>query len=85
MSSPKTAATALTPQAHCPSPGCLDLPSTGYAFGWLVDNIDGHRYLYHPGLLEGYHASNAYLPDDDIAVVVLSNVQTTDVNGNRVT
>ncbi|MDN3351409.1 serine hydrolase domain-containing protein [Actinomadura sp. DC4] len=72
---------AFTPLAHCPSGGCLDSPSTGYAYGWLVDKLRGHRYLYHPGLLQGYHASNAYLPDDDIAVVVLSNVQNTDVNG----
>lgn len=81
IASPETAKQALTPQARCPSTGCLDIPSAGYAFGWLVDRLDGHRYLYHPGLLEGYHASNAYLPDDDIAVVVLSNVQSTDVNG----
>jgi CubicO group peptidase (beta-lactamase class C family) len=72
---------AFTPQVRCPSGGCLDSPSTGYAYGWLVDRLRGHRYLYHPGLLQGFHASNAYLPDDDIAVVVLSNVQDTDVNG----
>jgi CubicO group peptidase (beta-lactamase class C family) len=78
---PATVKEAFTPQARCPSSGCLDSPSSGYAFGWLVDQLRGHRYLYHPGLLQGYHASNAYLPDDDIAVVVLSNVQDTDVNG----
>jgi CubicO group peptidase (beta-lactamase class C family) len=78
---PATVKEAFTPQAKCPSAGCLDSPSSGYAFGWLVDRLNGHRYMYHPGLLQGYHASNAYLPDDDIAVVVLSNVQDTDVNG----
>jgi CubicO group peptidase (beta-lactamase class C family) len=78
---PATVNEAFTPQAKCPSSGCLDSPSSGYAFGWLVDRLNGHRYLYHPGLLQGYHTSNAYLPDDDIAVVVLSNVQNTDVNG----
>lgn len=72
---------AFSPQARCPSGGCLDSPSTAYAFGWLVDTLKGHRYMYHPGLLQGYHTSNAYLPDDDIAVVVLSNVQNTNVNG----
>jgi CubicO group peptidase (beta-lactamase class C family) len=72
---------AFSPQARCPSGGCLDSPSSAYAFGWLVDKLKGHRYMYHPGLLQGYHTSNAYLPDDDIAVVVLSNVQDTDVNG----
>jgi CubicO group peptidase (beta-lactamase class C family) len=72
---------AFSAQARCPSGGCLDSPSSAYGFGWLVDTLRGHRYRYHPGLLQGYHASNAYLPDDDIAVVVLSNVQDTDVNG----
>ena len=72
---------AFASQARCPSGGCLDSPSSAYGFGWLVDTLKGHRYRYHPGLLQGFHASNGYLPDDDIAVVVLSNVQNTDVNG----
>jgi CubicO group peptidase (beta-lactamase class C family) len=72
---------ALSTQARCPSGGCLDSPSTGYGYGWLIDRLRGHRYVYHPGLLQGYHTSNGYLPDDDIAVAVLSNVQNTDVNG----
>lgn len=78
---PATVREAFTQQARCPSGGCLDSPSTGYGFAWLIDDLKGHRYLYHPGLLQGYHNSNVYLPDDDIAVVVLSNVQDTDVNG----
>ncbi len=76
-----TAREAFSRLSGCPAGGCLDSPSSGYAFGWLIDRLRGHRYMYHPGLLQGYHASNAYLPDDDIAVVVLSNVQDTDVNG----
>jgi CubicO group peptidase (beta-lactamase class C family) len=78
---PATVKEAFGPQARCPSSGCLDSPSSAYGFGWLIDDLRGHRYMYHPGLLQGYHASNGYLPDDDIAVVVLSNVQDTDVNG----
>jgi CubicO group peptidase (beta-lactamase class C family) len=77
---PATVKEAFRPQAPCPSSGCLDLPSSGYAFGWLVDRLRGHRYLYHPGIIWGYQTSNAYLPDDDIAVVVLSNVEDTDAN-----
>ncbi|WP_380826397.1 serine hydrolase domain-containing protein [Sphaerisporangium rhizosphaerae] len=78
---PATVRQAFTPQARCPADGCLNLPSSAYAFGWLVDRLEGHRLRYHPGLLQGYAASNMYLPDDDIAVVVLSNVQDTDTNG----
>ncbi|SDM12122.1 CubicO group peptidase, beta-lactamase class C family [Nonomuraea jiangxiensis] len=75
---PATVKQAFTPQAPCPSSGCLHLPSTAYAFGWAVDRLDGHRLRYHHGLLQGYAAMNMYLPDDDIVVVVLSNVQDTD-------
>ncbi len=72
---------AFSKQAACPSGGCLDSPSTGYGFGWLLDRLQGHRFLYHPGLLQGFHTSNSYMPENDIAVVVLSNMQSTDVNG----
>jgi CubicO group peptidase (beta-lactamase class C family) len=78
---PATVKEAFTPQAPCPPGGCLNLPSSAYAFGWLVDQLEGHRLRYHPGLLQGYAASNMYLPDDDIEVVVLSNVEDTDTNG----
>lgn len=78
---PATVKLAFTPQAKCPPGGCLDLPSSAYAFGWLVDRLQGHRLRYHPGLFMGYTASNMYLPDDDIQVVVLSNVQDTDTAG----
>jgi CubicO group peptidase (beta-lactamase class C family) len=77
---PATVREAFTPQAQCPVNGCLNLPSSAYAFGWLVDRLNGHPVRYHPGLIQGYAASNMYLPDDDIVVVVLSNVQDTAVN-----
>ena len=78
---PATVKQAFTPQAKCPPNGCLNLPSSAYAFGWLVDRLQGHRLRYHPGLFMGYTAMNMYLPDDDIQVVVLSNVQDTDTAG----
>ncbi|MGH3387636.1 MAG: serine hydrolase domain-containing protein [Actinomadura sp.] len=77
---PSTVKLAFTPQARCPVNGCLNLPSSAYAFGWLVDRLQGHLLRDHPGLLQGYAASNMYLPNDDIQVVVLSNVQDTAVN-----
>jgi CubicO group peptidase (beta-lactamase class C family) len=72
---------AFTAQAPCPPAGCLNLPSSAYAFGWILDRLDGHRLIYHPGLLQGYAASNMYLPDEDIEAVVLSNVEATNSNG----
>jgi CubicO group peptidase (beta-lactamase class C family) len=78
---PATVKQAFRPQALCPPAGCLNLPSTTYAFGWIVDRLYGRRLRYHPGLLQGYAASNMYLPDEDIAVAVLSNVESTNTNG----
>lgn len=45
-----------------------------YGMGWVVDQRDGKRYIWHNGELSGYHAMNALLPDDHIAVIVLTNV-----------
>ncbi len=46
---------------------------TQYGMGWIVDQRGGHRYVWHNGELAGYHAMNALLPDEHVAVIVLSN------------
>jgi len=45
-----------------------------YGMGWVIDQRGGKRYLWHNGQLGGFHAMNALLPDDHIAVIVLANV-----------
>ena len=44
-----------------------------YGLGWTIDARDGKRYIWHNGDIPGYHAMNALLPDDHIAVIVLAN------------
>ncbi len=44
-----------------------------YGMGWIVDQRGGQRYVWHNGELAGFHAMNAVLPDQHIAVIVLSN------------
>jgi D-alanyl-D-alanine carboxypeptidase len=44
-----------------------------YGMGWVIDQRGGKRYVWHNGELGGFHAMNALLPDDHIAVVVLTN------------
>jgi len=46
---------------------------TSYGLGVRVAAISGHRELEHSGEVSGYTAENIVLPDDDIAVVVLTN------------
>jgi CubicO group peptidase (beta-lactamase class C family) len=47
------------------------LPSQGLIF--LLDDIDGHRIVWHDGTVPGFAASMLVAPDDELAVVVLSN------------
>jgi CubicO group peptidase (beta-lactamase class C family) len=45
----------------------------GYGLGTFVRDANGHRMLEHGGEVGGYVAENIVLPDDQIAIVVLTN------------
>ena len=46
---------------------------TRYGLGMFVTSSNGHRILEHGGEVSGFTAENIVLPDDKIAVVVLTN------------
>ena len=46
---------------------------TGYALGVDVGTRNGHRYVAHDGEVAGFIADNLVLPDDKMAVVILTN------------
>ncbi|MGC2110205.1 MAG: serine hydrolase domain-containing protein [Candidatus Korobacteraceae bacterium] len=46
---------------------------TSYGLGVDVKNMSGHRVLEHGGEVSGFTADNIVMPDDKIAVVVLTN------------
>jgi D-alanyl-D-alanine carboxypeptidase len=46
---------------------------TGYGLGLTLRNNDGHRMLEHGGEVSGFTSDNIVLPDDGIAVTVLTN------------
>ncbi len=46
---------------------------TRYGLGMFVTSMNGHRVLEHGGEVSGFVAENILLPDDKIAVVVLTN------------
>ncbi len=46
---------------------------TQYGLGVFVRNTNGHRILEHGGEVSGFVAENIVMPDDNIAVVVLTN------------
>ena len=46
----------------------------GYGFGWYIDDLYSHRKIWHYGIIDGFCAMIMRLVDDDICVVVLSNL-----------
>ena len=47
--------------------------ATRYGLGVGVSTVNGHRVLEHGGEVSGFTADNIVMPDDKIAVVVLTN------------
>lgn len=53
-----------------------------YGMGWVIDRRGGKLFTWYTGQIPGYQATNAMLPDDHIAVIVLSNADA--LHGGRV-
>jgi CubicO group peptidase (beta-lactamase class C family) len=50
----------------------------GYGYGWFIGTVPGgRRVFYHPGDQPGFCSLNAWFPDDDVRLAVLSNERTT--------
>lgn len=44
-----------------------------YGFGWNVDAVEGHKNIGHGGSTSGFSASIQRFPDDQLAVIILTN------------
>jgi CubicO group peptidase (beta-lactamase class C family) len=42
--------------------------------GWQKEEIDGHNFYSHGGSKEGFSTLAGYIPDDDISIIILSNL-----------
>ena len=49
-----------------------------YGFGWAVSDYRGHRSVGHGGGIPGFMTYMERFPDDDLAVIVLTNVAPSD-------
>ena len=49
-----------------------DGSATQYGFGWIVDDVRGHRRVHHGGTLPGFRAEYSRY-DDSLGVIVLVN------------
>ena len=54
-----------------------DMHIYGYALGWMVASLRGHRVLWHSGGIDGFTTYVLLLPDDDIGVVASVNLHLT--------
>jgi CubicO group peptidase (beta-lactamase class C family) len=45
-----------------------------YAMGWVDTTFRGHHMVWHNGGIDGFHSLLTMLPEDKVAVVVLSNL-----------
>jgi CubicO group peptidase (beta-lactamase class C family) len=68
--------------AHVPTRDADGLIRTeGYGYGWFIGTIPGgHRIFYHPGDQAGFCSLNAWFPDDNVRLAVLSNERATDLD-----
>jgi CubicO group peptidase (beta-lactamase class C family) len=51
----------------------------GYGYGWFVGERLGHRVAGHGGTYNGFRALIERYPDDEILIVILSNLQSSDL------
>jgi len=47
-----------------------------YGFGWVIDEVNGHKVIEHGGYSEGFTTHIARYVDDRLTVVVLTNLGT---------
>ena len=47
--------------------------STKYGLGWNIDEVDGRKNIGHGGSTSGFSASLQRFPEDQLAVIVLTN------------
>lgn len=50
-----------------------DGTSFGYGLGWFVEELNGHRHVYHPGGAPGSASIISRYPDDRLTVILLAN------------
>jgi CubicO group peptidase (beta-lactamase class C family) len=64
-----------TPGSNSPVPPGTDVVTSGYGLGFSVDTFrDGTRVIWHNGALDGFTSYVGFLPQHDLGLVVLTNM-----------
>jgi CubicO group peptidase (beta-lactamase class C family) len=58
-----------------------EVSAASYALGWMVDSYRGHRRVEHGGAIDGFRAETCLFPDDGTGIVVLTNINGTNLAG----
>jgi len=67
----------LTHTPQVPMPGGLPSKEIGprsYAMGWVISSYRGHPLWWHNGGIDGFYSLLALLPDENLGVVILTNL-----------
>ena len=68
-----------TPQmivsGHLPKKAEFALPT--YGFGWFLNSFHGKKMVHHSGSMDGFISWVSLIPEDDIGIAVLSNLDLT--------
>ncbi len=54
-----------------------DISPPDYAMGWFVNTYRGHELVEHGGNIDGFSANVVLFPQDDLGIVVLTNMNAT--------
>lgn len=64
-----------SPQVPMPDPSRpQEIGLRSYAMGWVISSYRGHALWWHNGGIDGFYALLALLPDDNLGVVILTNL-----------
>jgi CubicO group peptidase (beta-lactamase class C family) len=50
-----------------------------YGLGWQISEYQGHRKVGHTGVINGFHTYLGRYVDDQVTIIVLSNIETDDI------
>ncbi|KAF9969092.1 hypothetical protein BGZ73_008703 [Actinomortierella ambigua] len=59
--------------------GWMAVDGVTYGLGWTIENYKGHRMINHAGANPGFRNQLTLFPDDDLAIIVLSNKEVNDI------
>lgn len=47
-----------------------------YGFGWFIHEMNGYRIIRHGGEISGFVSASAYIPEEGLSIIILTNTNT---------